>query len=289
MKLDLEKIIIPANYVLIKLDQDFNTYQNPDTGRDTNISIAPWGINQATHLSVTGIVMALPKILLYHGYLINVMKQEKDRSDSRQKEIANLRRESIAYDVPMELAIGMRVYFEYTTRLDAFKEGRRIECEDGEYILIQYDSLIMAFRDDTDFEKVKITDVWMLNGMVLVKPLEYAVEKTADGIRGVKTEMDLFIPESKQPNARYVKKGNVWYGSVIRIGCPVKSYADFPGRGGEVNSSQNPIKPGIKISYDGRQQKRLEQPLHRVIFREHVFYRIHRKDIIAVYPDGKIN
>lgn len=287
--IDITKAIIPLNYVLIKLDEDFNTYHSEATGKDTGISIAPWGVNQAKHVSVSGTVAKLPNRLIYHGEEINAMKQVKDRADYVQKEIARLRRESIAYNVPMEISLGVRVYFEYRTRLDAIKEGRVIENPDGKYIFVPYDLLIMAFRASvTNFDDVKVTDIYMLNGMVLVKPLEYATEKTAGGIKGFKTENDLFIPESKQPNAKYVKKGNVWYGTVLAAGCGVKGYADFPGKGGEFDLQSSLIKPGIKIAYDGRHQKRIEVDVHRVIFKQHVFFRIHRKDIFASFPDGNI-
>jgi len=280
--MNIETIRIPSNRVLIKLDPDFDTYHSTITGDNTGIHVAPWGINQASHVAVTGTVVKVPETLIYNGYMLNAMKQHPHRSVETQKEIARLRAESVSYDVPMELVAGLRVYFEYTTRLNAIKEGRAFEIGEDKFILVPYDLLIMAFKPDTDFSNVKVTDVYMLNGFLLIKPIEYAREKSADGITGVKTESDLFLPVPD--DAKYVKKGNIWWANILAAGCGVNSYADFPGRGGEQKVDGS--KPGQKIAYDSRQQKRLEVEHHRVIFKTHIFYRIQRKDIISWYPDG---
>lgn len=280
--IDISKIEIPFNKVLIKLDPDWDTYHSTLTGNDTGIHVAPWGINQASHVALTGTVIALPKSLIYHGHQLRVLRSDKNRSDAEQKHIAALRNESMAYDVPIELEVGYRVYFEYTTRLNAFKEGRAIEQEDGKYIFVPYDLLVLAFRHGADPENIQVQDVYPLNGFVLIKPLEYATERSAEGIVGVKTATDILMPVS--PDAKYVHQGNIWYANVLSAGCLVNSYADFnSGRdGGEIG------KPGQKIIFDGRQKKRLEVEHHRVIFKKHTLFRIHRKDIFGWFPDGKI-
>lgn len=283
MNLNLTKIRIPNNLVLIKLDDDFETYHSTENGFDTGIHVAPWGINQASHVAVTGTVVACPQSLIYNGYTTAAMKKNLQRSPEEQKEIARLRNESMAYDVPMEVQVGMKVYFEYTTRLNAFKEGRGVENDEGKFIFIPYDLLVMAFRPTTNFNDVQVGDVYMLNGNVLIKPLEYATETNSDGIKGITTESDIFVPV--QPDAKYVKKNNLWYANVLSAGCRVKSYADFPGE----SDDNEREKPGQKICYDGRMQKRLEVEHHRVIFKKHTLYRIHRKDIMGVFENGKIN
>jgi len=309
--IDVNRIQIPFNYVLIKLDGDHERYHNRETGEDTGLYVAPWGANQASHLGLTGIVVKTPEQLIFNGYQMATLKQytettstDKEREikskefaeysrykrSGVQKEIADLRRASMAYDVPMEVKEGDRVYFEYTTRLDAIKEGRRIETDEGVYILVPYDLLLMRFKPTTDFNNVQIPDVYMLNGLVLIRILEYATEVSAQGVRGYKTEMDLFLPEGKHPDAKYVHNGNVWYGTILSCGCGVKSYADFPGRGGEYGVQNTPgNKPGDKIMFDGRHKKRLEVEHHRVIFKKNILHRIHRKDILGWFPSGNIN
>lgn len=284
MNIDPNKITIPFNRVLIKLDGDFETYHNTENGADTGLYVAPWGINAASHLAVTGTVVKLPERLIYNGYEVHKMKGDKEMTDVKQKQLADLRRESMTYDVPIEITPGLRVYFEYRTRLDAYKEGRWFENEDGNYILVPYDLLVMAFQPRTDFNDVKVTDVYPLNGFVLVKPLEYATETNADGIKGVKTENDLFLPA--QPEAKYVKQGNAWYGTILAVGCGVKSYLDYPGRSDGEARDTPLVRPGNKIIFDGRLKKRLEVEHHRVIFKKHTLYRIHRKDISAFLPNG---
>lgn len=282
--IDVTRIKIPYNWVLVELDKDFDTYHNTDTGMNTGIHVAPWGINQATHLGVTGIVRALPQELIFNGDDLSELKSIKDRSEASQRHIAELRRQSMAYAVPIEVPVGYRVYFEYSTRLNAEKEGRYITNSDGsKYVLIPYDLLVMTFRPDTDFNDVKISDVYMLNGFLLIKPLEYATEKGTDGIKTVKTVTDLWIPV--QADAKYVHRNNLWYANILSTGCLVQSYADFPDAGMDGGGIG---KPGQKICYDGRHQKRLEQEHHRVIFKKHTLYRLHRKDIFGWFPDGNI-
>lgn len=294
-EIDISKLSIPFNYVLIKLDPDHDTYHSRESGENTGLYVAPWGANQASHIGVTGTVAVVPDNLIFNGYEMAGLKKElrdgrypsaEKYNEERQKKIANLKRESVSYDVPIEVRKGMRVYFEYTTRLDAIKEGRALYTESGNYLFIPYDLLIMYFMPYTNFDNVQISDVRMLNGFVLIKILEYATEKNSAGIVGFKTEMDLFLPESKRPDAKYVHKGNGWYANVLAAGCEVKSYVDFPNAGGDRKLTGI---PGQKILFDGRQKKRLEVEHHRVIFKKYIFHRIHRKDIMGWFPDGNIN
>lgn len=286
MEVDINKIRIPNNLVAVKLDIDHQTYHSVESGEDTGLYVAPWGVNQASHLALTGTVIRMPEKLAYNGYKLAELKKDRLRTTQDQEYIADLRNKSVSYDVPMEIQVGHRVYFEYRTRLDAYKEGRYIDNEQGNFILIPYDSLILVFNPTTDFADVKVTDVYPLNGFLLIKPLEYATEKGSDGIVGVKTELDMFMPVTGKE--KFVKRGNCWFGNILAAGCGVKHYADFPDRGGEV-SIKEMGRPGQKVAYDGRQQKRLEVEHHRVIFKKHILYRIHRKDIISWFPDGKIN
>lgn len=284
MNIDISKIKIPANYVLVKVDHDHETYHNSQTGENTGIDVAPWGINQATHLAVTGTVVTIPEKLNYRGKKINELKANKDRSPDDQKEVSRLRNASVAYDVDIELKVGWKVMFEYLTKINCFKEGRAIENADGKFILIPYDQLILIFKPTTDFDNVGVGDVYPLNGFLLIKPLEYATEKDAAGIKGMKTEMDIFIPQ--QQDAKYVRQDNLWYANILAAGCYVRDYIDFPGAGSDGRLQG---KPGEKICYNGKMQRKLEQDHHRVIFKKHTLYRIHRKDIYAVFTDGNIS
>lgn len=277
---------IPLNWVLVKISGDFEKYHSQDTGADTGIHVAPWGANAASHIAVTGVVISAPEQLIFNGYDMAPLKADKMRNAEEQEYIAMLRRQSMAYDVPIEVEPGDTVYFEYTTRLDAVKEGRAIFDGEDRYLFIPYDLLIMKFRPGCDMENVNPGDIYLLNGFVLIKILEYATEKAENHIRGFKTENDLFLPESKRPDAKYVHRQNTWYATILTAGCKVKAYADFPLSGGD---GTIPVNPGLKIIFDGRQKRRLEVEHHRVIFKNHVLHRIHRKDILGWFPNGKIN
>ncbi len=182
MSIDISKIKIPANYVLVKVDLNHDTYHSVETGNDTGLHVAPWGINQATHISVTGTVAAIPKRLRYNGYRVKELKKDKERSKTAQDEVSRLRNASVSYDVDIELIIGYHVMFEYSSRMNAIKEGRLIEDGADQYVFVPYDQLILIFKPSTDFNDVKVGDVYPLNGFLLIKPLEYATEANSAGI-----------------------------------------------------------------------------------------------------------
>lgn len=283
MLINANEIKVKNNWVLIKPDGNHETYHSAESGKDTGLHVAPWGINQASHIAVTGTVVSAPQALTYLGVEIKRRRRDVMRSDNEQKELARLRESSVAYDVNMELIPGYKVYFEYTTRVSAVKEGRSFETEQGQMLLLPYDQLIMIFKPETNFNDVKISDVYMLNGMVLIKPLEYASEKGSDGIKGVKTESGLFM--NVDEDSKFIRRGKLGYANVLASGCLVKSYCDFDNTGGD---DKNVGYVGQKVAYYHQQQKRLEVKHHRVIFKGHELYRIHRKDIACIFPDGKI-
>lgn len=306
-KINLNTFRIHSNMVLVKLDGDHETYHNTETGQNTGIFVPPWGANAASHVSLTGVVIKCPERFIFSGARLKNLKGQlaystdqkksnvpaKEMSEmakynrsSLQADIAHARSQSLSYDVPMEVQPGDRVYFEYVTRLDAEKEGRRLEMPDGVYLLIHYDLLVMKFKPGCNPDDVQLNDIYPLNGIVIIKCLEYATEANTDGIRGAKTEQDLFLPQGSHKDARYVHKGNAWYATVLSMGCRVDGYADFPATGGDVWTE---VKPGMKIMFDGRQKKRLEVEHHRVIFKKWTLHRIHRKDILSVFPDGNVN
>lgn len=275
--IEVEKIIIPHNWVLIKPDLNFDTYQF--SGRETNIHVAPWGINQASHISVTGTVYRCPQDLIYHGAVVKDMRRRLEPDGEPNKDLPRLREQSMSYDVPIELREGDKVYYEYTTRLSAMKEGRIIDTTEGEMMFVPYDILIMAFQRGINLQGTILPNmVRMLNGWMLIKPLEYARERSLQGVVGVKTEWDMFMPVTEEN--KYVQYGKVWYANVLVAGCLVRDYIDFDKAFGDVDTMG---RTGQKIMYDSRQHKRLEVEHHRVIFKNHTLYRIQRKDILLAY------
>lgn len=280
--IDITTLRIPSNYVLIKPDLNFDTFQIK--GRETGLHVAPWGINQASHISVTGTVYKVPDRLVYRGKQVKRMRSDLRDISEENKLLPVLRSQSMSYDVPMEIKVGQKVYYEYTTRLSAMKEGRIIDTTDGEMMLVPYDIIVMAFKAGTDMNNVQPGNVTMLNGFMLIKPLEYALERDLSGVRGVRTEMDLFRPVSEEE--KYVRFNNIGFANVIVAGCKVNDYIDFDkGRSDDMIVGRT----GQRIAYDNRMQKRLEVEHHHIIFKEHILYRLHRKDIMLWYVNGKIN
>jgi hypothetical protein len=259
--IDPNKLRIPHNYVLVKPDEDFETYQME--GKETGI-LAPLVYKdekqneisaKQQHISISGIVYQVPEKLVFNGYKIWELQDRHmprrdtntTREPSVQREIDSLRLDSVRFDTEVEVEVGDRVYFEYMAHMMADTYGRWVPTSQGTMMMVKYDDLILAKRDN---------EVIMLNGNVLVE--NEVQEADTEG----------FI---KQLHVKDHKTRSHAYAKVRYCGTRVKAYLELRG-----------IRDGNQIAeriiYDPRYAKELEFGLHR-IFDEKRLLRIQRKDI----------
>jgi len=259
--IDASKIKIAHNYVLVKPDQDFETYQM--SGKETGI-IAPLVFRdeqnhevsaKQQHISISGTVWQVPNDLVFNGYDIwDIQDRHHPRRDTNttrepsvQREIDSLRMDSVRFDTAMEVKVGDKVYYEYMANMMADTYGRWVHTEQGLMMFVKYDDLILAKRGD---------EIVMLNGYVLVE--NEVQEADTEG----------FI---KQLHVKDRKTRTHAYAKVRHCGTRVKAYLELRG-----------IRDGNQIAeriiYDPRHAKELEYGLHR-IFDEKRLLRIQRKDI----------
>jgi len=301
--IDPTKIRIPNNYVLVKPDKNFETYQF--SGRETGILVAnakldPSGKVVSTeqeHISISGTVYAIPENLVYNARAIWKLQDNNDfrrgafvRSKWVQQDIDQLRNESVQFDVPMEVQVGDRVYFEYLAHILAQQSGMYVDTNDGKMMLIKYDMLIMALRNEEQI---------MLNGFLLIEneaikketiKVEFEGNLNANAgsweVEGEITSSGLILVGGRQE-----KKYRSWaQAKLIQSAQPVKSYLDFRGKDdwGIFKLTENGFEnldrellPDDTLLYDPRFAKEIEFGLHRVLS-EKKLLRIQRKDVYAV-------
>lgn len=266
MKISLKNFTIPFNYVLIKPDAAFETYQFG--GKETGIIAPTFKYDKGKsfsdmdkHVSVCGDVYAVPERLIYNGRRIREIQADKGWAMDRsvRKEVDHLRETTLQYDVSMDVQKGDKVYFDYLAYKNCLGTGRMLDTEEGTMMLIKYDLLIMSIRKDA---------VIMLNGYVLIENEQIEFEKE-DGVEGITTAGGLFIPNLRK---KEIKARKTAQATIIYSGSKCHDYLDnaiaVDGSGSN----------GDKILYDPRFSKELEFGLHQA-FSEKKLRRIQRKDI----------
>lgn len=274
---------IPQNLVLVMPDKDFSDWSvkgingesliipnGPATKNDpfeTNKHIEnrenQAKLDAAQHVSVSGIVIKTPDTLVYNGSLMEKIIKAKGISTESAREVSELRALSMQFNVPMELVAGDRVFFKYIEHYNCFKESRVVMDGGEKHILMPYDSLIMAIRDDHPV---------MLNGLMLVEPVMDSNEQDAITSAFSKAGKDGLL----KPMKKELKGRKAQIGVVRNIGSACAGYLNYAN---EFDPSG--IKVGDFIVFDPRYALSLEHEYHRTFHKKRLI-RMQRKDIFAV-------
>lgn len=285
--IDLSTFKILYNYVLVKPDEDFETYQIK--GKELGL-IAPsfkyegTGENQKRisvkerNVAVTGTVYQVPKLLQFN---LDQIKALKSRYTTHkviggqlrmvnlpiQFEIDQLTKSSVQFNVPMEVVVGDKVNFSYMAHKQALEQGLVIDTEFGEMYLMKYDMLYMTVGENNEPKK-------MLNGWVLVEPDEIEVlNENGKEFVATSTEIVLLAPKSK---LRKSKKNQL--GTVKNAGTLCKGYLQQPDK----SDGTNKIKNGDKLLYDPRMATKLEYETHQ-IYSDKIHHLVQRKDVWLIF------
>lgn len=270
--IDHRKLRTVANYVAVKLDPSYETYQikgresgiiAPDHEYDRDSKTGKQRIvnRKEKNVAVFGEVISVPQKLIFNRKRIRritdsttVVKRVGDQMQvicwSSQKHIDKLRAESLEFDTDVEVKVGERVNFSYRHYIEAQKNGMYADTDIGEIVFIKYDMLKLVV--DSDMNPIR-----MLNGYVLVEP-ELVDIKDENGVSYVNTTGDLIIAN---PNEKYKKSRKNQIGKVILSGSPVKGYLnDYDTVDPEVE-----LRVGERIMYDPRGSIKLENEIHQVL------------------------
>jgi len=196
-------------------------------------------------VNVFGIVKEAPETLLFFKKEIDAIKKEFGSSQNcpvdRLQEIQWLTRQSVQYDVPVEIKKGDTVIFKYQVYFQAFKEGRVFMDGKDMLILVPYDMLILAIRDD------KFIPV---NGYVLIEPII--------------TKSEVIIEEGQEEDQ---------LGVITHIGSPCKNYLGYEDQDDDF------FKEGDTIFFKKNYTVPVEYSTFQTLDKK--YYRIHRRNILA--------
>ncbi len=171
---------IPANYILIKPNPDFEFVKiKPESEfsaltEEVEIKIGYTSETHARHYGVSGTVLVLPEQLIFNR-------------TRRQDKI------TMPFDVDMELEIGDKVFFDYLCQIRAVSDKLIVETEEhGMCFLCKYEEVYCYERNN---------EVSLINGWVWIERIEK--EKEAAGLELVLDDKNKFI----KGQARVIKAG----------------------------------------------------------------------------------
>lgn len=285
----VKTMIVPFNYVLIKMDKPNETFQFK--GKETKLSQSPIIYDGEKQIRVDerlvsafGTVMKRPEQLVFNGRkiaeLVNRYQpiretNEIDEYGEKRKvivdysilnEINRLKKASLSYDSQLEINNGDRVHVSYLHFLQAEKEGLFIETQEGEMVLVKYDLLRMVVNNDNQ-------PIRMLNGYLLLQPKEYEVDiKKEDNVEFVERESGLVLLNPVK--VKRTKKKQI--GTILIGGTHLNGYLEEPKK----RDNPQTYKSGDRILYDPRYALKLENDLHQIIS-EKDLYLIRREAIIT--------
>lgn len=274
--INLKTFRIPFNNVLVKPDEDYETYQL--SGRETGIIVTNYMADEkgnkvsihTQNIAISGTVYAVPEKLVYNAPKMRKLQESHTlpMNWSVQREVDRLREASVQFEVDIEIEKGDKVYFEYLAHELCSKDGRWVETSEGMMLLMKYDLLIMADRNG---------GIYPLNGNIIVENEKIEAPDTFGDIQGKVSENGLFIPQMYQLEHKYRNRA---IAKVLYAGSAVREYMDFRGK------YDAECEVGDRILYDPRFAKEIEYSTHRVFDRK--LLRIQRKDIYGIFEDNMV-
>ena len=162
---------------------------------------------------------------------------------------------TLEFGTEMELKVGDIAYFHYLQPERAIVEGRVITHEGKRCIIIKYDTIFCAIRDD---------DFIMVNGWMLVE-----VEKEGSFKSSI-----LHVPDNHQ------ERKNTLRGTIAHLGTPNYGYK-FEKISGESDWGGKDLKKGDKVMFEKFSDIPIEYDMHKTI--EGEYYRMQRKDIMGTF------
>lgn len=303
--ISVKNIRIRLNYVLVKPDEDFETYQI--AGRETGL-LAPSYAYQgdkrvampSKHFSVKGKVYGVPEKIQFNREAIKAINDNytlvKKVGNQNQvvngqllRKISELKKESCRFETDNELSVGDTVKFSYMVHITAKENNVIFDTEEGKMYFIKYDDIFMTVDDNNKPLK-------MINGYILVDPdvvetkkengMEYSEHTLPSGLQLV---MPILATDSRQRKGAKCMEGKVLLAArpltvfdelldCQRAGgyFDIENYREIPI---EVNS-------GDRILFDHRPSQQLEHDNHQAMA-DRKLYLIQRKDILLMEKDNK--
>lgn len=276
MKVKAADIVIPHNFVLVQPDAEFETFQHKGK---TSFATGRVDLEHvASHYSIRGKVYAVPERLLFNlaSMRKNMIVPPTGLSGeeiafyfrSNLAEIHYQKRSSVLFDTDMDLNVGDIVFFNYQEHYNCYMEGRWVETEIGDMMLMCYDNLICSHAD------IKKAEPLMLNGHILVEPI--SIESVFG--TNVYKKAGIYISNRKQDIEVVKRKINLGY--VRYFGKPCKAYIDMPDN----KDGDHMFQEGDIIAYNPKVTPSLEYGLHKSHFGGKDLVKMKRRDVFCIFP-----
>lgn len=266
--ISIKNIRIRENWVLIKPDPDFESYQFG--GKETGIIAPTYKYEKGNRVdaknknfATTGTVYGVPERIRFtrddirniKASIITERNNEKVIADSSLLyKINRLKENGCRFETENELTIGDHVKFSYQIHLKA----QYFDTEEGRMCFVKYDDIYMT------------TAGKMINGFILVDP-ELQDTKLEDGIK-TKEVAGLSIVKLGDT---YKRSARWAYGTVLHSGKKIKGYFDFA----TYCDDDIDVQAGDKIIYDPRVAVQYETESHMALADRKLLL-IQRKDIL---------
>lgn len=296
----VKNIKIPYNVVLVRVDDDYETYQFK--GKDTGLYAPNYSYNDGKRVatpsknySVTGKVFGVPeKINFFREEIKMINRNHKlvhtDEQGRHQvvnghllREINDLKKKSCRFETDNELCVGDTVKFSYYVHIAAKENNAIFDTEEGKMYFIKYDDIFMTVDEDNKPKK-------MINGYILVDPDVKETEK--DGaMEYEETSFGLVLPKLKE-DTKQRRGSKCMEGKVLKSAKPLTATSEEGKKhlGGyfdiqDYNEIDLEVNEGDRILFDPRVAQQLEHEHHQSMS-DHKLYMIQRKDILFFEKDN---
>lgn len=280
MSVKLSEIKPINGYVLIKADPHYETYQF--AGNETGIIVSNHSyVNhqgkqvavdvKERNYSVRATVVAIPQNLIVPDDKFHKIDKGLETEGDKKGMVNNFSRSEAYrayagkvnnYDTDIEIEVGDRIFVSWK----AHKDGDAVTTEEGEFIFIKYDQIVMTLDEENNPKK-------MVNGWVLFTADENKEVKKDGGLEYKTTDSGIFLPVMSDKSKEVRKKKNLLCTAVL-AGKPNRGYKDFKGEKDE----EYGIAKGERMIVNRRGARLLENANHREL--KEKFYITHRKFII---------
>lgn len=297
--ISVKNIKIPANYVLVRVDEDYETLQRG--GVETNILVANYvyeGDKRISrpnvNFSVFGKVYGVPEKIKFNREEISFINKRhtivgKDKQGQHKivhsdllRRINDLKKDSCRFETDNELEVGDMVKFSYMVHITAKENYSIFDTDEGKMYFIKYDDVYMTINED-------LTPKKMINGYILVDP--NTVETKKEGaIEYEEANHGIVIPKMYEVS-KHKRGKKCMEGKVILASQPLTVTDNGEKRAGgyfEIEDYYEPdveVNTGDRVLFDPRVSLQIEHDNHQSLF-EHRLYIMQRKDIIFMEKDN---
>lgn len=206
-------------------------------------------------INVQGAVISVPNRLVYLRKEANELANLYGKHGPIKTMIQDMTAWSTEFETEMELRIGDIAVFRYIAKIAAMEDEQFLDVGlDRPLILVDYDQIYMAIRNGRQV---------MLNGWMMVEPIEYSKEDLIKMGNG----MEVYVDDMAKPGM----------GIVRQLGSPVKGYLD------DDRAYETDVQVGDTIMFRHSNMVSIEYKTHKELNEGALpYYRLQRRDVLAI-------